>query len=286
MKVTDLSLNEKSSKVPKEFIALAVAVLLLSANYILPAESLRKPIAYAGSPLMKGGVAVGKAIDDSVEAFFSIPYIRSENAVLQITSAELEAENRKLQLLLEENAALRKEIDLGKREDKLLEANVLASDIGVDDSMIIDAGKKDGVEEGDIVRIGSIYIGYIGAVSELTSKVILPNNETSTLEVLLIDNPDLDKGIEQLKEEFSNRDDLANGLALGENSAIKVDNISRNDTVQAGYAVVVNDPEIQELLYIGSVSEVIDDPAAPVKRAKVRPAFVYDNINYLFVVIE
>lgn len=282
----DISLADKSSKVPKDFIAILLAVLLLFSNYILEEATLNKPISYIGFPLMKGGVAVGHAIDDSVEAFFSIPYIRAENAVMQITSAKLEAENNKVRLLLEENSALKKEIALGERKDKLLETSVLASDIGIDDSIIIDVGSKDGVKKGDVVRIGNIYIGYVGAVSELTSKVILPNNEASTLEVLLIDNPALDKDIAQLQLEFSTNEDVASGLAVGRNSAIAIDNISRNDPVQEGFAVIVNDPEIQDLLYIGTVTEVIDDPAATSKQAKVRPVLVYGNLNYLFVVIE
>lgn len=282
----DISLADKSSKVPKDFIAILLAVLLLFSNYILDEATLNKPISYIGFPLMKGGVAVGHAIDDSVEAFFSIPYIRAENAVMQITSAKLEAENNKVRLLLEENSALKKEIALGERKDKLLETSVLASDIGIDDSIIIDVGSKDGVKKGDVVRIGNIYIGYVGAVSELTSKVILPNNEASTLEVLLIDNPALDKDIAQLQLEFSTNEDVASGLAVGRNSAIAIDNISRNDPVQEGFAVIVNDPEIQDLLYIGTVTEVIDDPAATSKQAKVRPVLVYGNLNYLFVVIE
>lgn len=282
----DISLADKSSKVPKDFIAILIAVLLLFSNYLVGEATLNKPISYIGFPLIKGGVAVGHAIDDSVEAFFSIPYIRAENAVMQITSAKLEAENNKVRLLLEENSALKKEIALGERTDKLLETSVLASDIGIDDSIIIDVGSKDGVEKGDVVRIGNIYIGYVGAVSELTSKVILPNNEASTLEVLLIDNPTLDKDIAQLQTEFSTNEDVASGLATGRNSAITIDNISRNDPVQEGFAVIVNDPEIQELLYIGTVTEVIDDPAATSKQAKVRPVLVYGNLNYLFVVIE
>lgn len=286
MKATDLSLVEKSSRIPKDFLLLALAITIVSVNIIFAPEVVPHTISYLGFPFMKSGVFVGQAIDDSVEAFFSIPYIRAQNAVLQIEAAKLEAENSKLQILLEENAALRKEVEVGSREDKLLEAHVLASDIGVNDSLIIDVGSRNGVKKGDVVRIGSIYIGYIGSVSELTSKVILPNNETSSLEVLLLDNPGLGKEIDTLKSEYSNKNDVARGIVVGDNSTVRVENISRNDNVQTGFAVVVNDPKIEQLLFVGTVTEVIDDPAAPTREAKIRPLLMYDNINYLFVTIK
>lgn len=120
------------------------------------------------APVMQGLYQVGFEVNRAVRFVVVLPTAWQENARLTGEVEDLSARLVELERLRKENEALRRQMDVaGTRTQKKILASVLGLyEEGNTIRMIIDQGRGDGVEEGQVVVDGDRLIGQVVAASQ------------------------------------------------------------------------------------------------------------------------
>lgn len=285
-----MEVYRKTRNSSKEIVSCAAALLLLFINLTPANQFLRDSFSFVFTPITFFSSNLAESIENRFDSIKEISSLKNENNQLNMEVARLNSEADLLALLLEENAALRREIGLGDPESNLIEAKVLGVGVGgVDDYVLINKGARDGLNKGDIVRIGNIFVGIVSDLEERSSKVTLPNSNSSFLEVIIVDSSAEGMSISELKQKYNNDSSVSklfSGVAVGSTSGISIENIATDSDIKEGDAVVVNDSRVNDFLYLGEISEIVDDPSASQKNAFVSLPLNYQEINFVFVQIE
>lgn len=248
----------------------AFVLVILNLNVLDPLVS--KSISFLFSPIIYTSSSFGDKVEQNITSLVGFLKLSKENNELKVENSILKAENLSITLLIEENASLRKELDLGNREAALIKAEVMkVNEIGDLDSLTINLGEKDGVKEGDVAKLGNQYIGIVSKVNETTSRIKLPNNSGSFLEVEII------------RKEKDNTKIKGSGVAIGSLYEIIIENILNESDVEIGDPVILVDERIGDLLLLGTIQEVLDDPTATGKKARVKSLIDYRELSYLFI---
>lgn len=145
--------------------------------------------------------------------------------------------------------------------------------------LYINTGSKDGIKEGDVVLVGTVFVGVISSVEHSSSLVTLPTSVSSTYEAVVLP-ADVEK--------VSNLDGYIKSRAVisGSPDGIKIENIGSNADVSDGDKVVIRDQRVNELLVVGSVVSLSKNPAATSKSGFVSPVFDYTNLLTVYVKIQ
>jgi rod shape-determining protein MreC len=287
-----MEIKQKTSNNYGVIIIASIITILLSINLIPFNQSFRKSVALGIGPIIYGSNKIATGVNDTTKSISQISTLRQDNSELMLRLAELESENLETSLLLEENALLQSQLKLGRSDQKLVEAQVLAGAANkARDHLLINKGLRDGIQKGDVVAIGNIYVGTVVSVEEYSSKIALPSSKTSLIEVFITEGSsnDQDSSVDVLKEKYSNGEILSKlfkGVALGQSSGVIVENISTQASIEIGDGVIINDPDVNQFLYLGEISDLVDDPAATQKNAFVKSPFNYDDLSYVFVILR
>ncbi len=236
---------------------------------------VREPFSYIFSPIAINASSVGKSISNWSYALFDASSYIDEFETLKgefftLKSKEFTAMDYEEYLSLKENSSV-------KIPDAqyLLSKSLSFSDRG---EITLDVGKNDGVKEGQVVLIGNVFVGVISSVDESGSLVRLPTNRSSSYEVVV------------LPSSFSENETLpldgyvkSSGVISGVLEGIKIENIGINSEVSDGDLVVIRDERIGQLLVVGHVVGLSNNPAATSKSGFVSPIFDYSNLLTVFV---
>jgi len=187
---------------------------------------------------------------------------------LKIENANLEAQLIATSTLQTEIDTLTEQLNAKKENQELIEAKILSDGLfDSDDYIIISTGSNDGCEIGQTVVLGGAYVGSISEVYNETSKVQLPNDFQTYLQVRI------DHG-----------DKSYNGVAIGTLSGIRVENIVVTAEIENGDAVFITDSKVGDVLVLGKVAEVFGQPNDPSKSAIIDPVINYLDLKYVFVI--
>ena len=118
----------------------------------------------------------------------------------------------------------------------------------------------------------------ISDVSLYSSRVRLPLNPSSSFEVIVLPNTvDLNK---------ENRIDSmvkSTGVVIGKSDNILIENMGINSEVKDGDFVLIRDSRVGDILVLGTLLGVSNNPASTNKSGFVSPIFDYGNILNVYI---
>lgn len=260
---------------------LLLGLIIAGVFLLFDSLSVTKPLRDGTSFLFNPVYVDAKEIAGGTKEYFGtvskIGSFRKEYNELKIATYEKDINNAHYQVLLEENASLKKQVNLGNLEKKYLLSKVLG--IQNISNMQIDKGSNQGVKKGAIVSSGNIFVGIVESVDSEGSLVLLPYSKSSTFEVFVTN-----VGVKEGKI-VEGVPILSKAVLRGGGEDINIENISMSSTVKDGDIVVTMDPRIGQYLIVGQIVNLISNPAATSKSAKVAPLVDYDDLMTIFVEI-
>lgn len=279
-------LKKESRKITREAVLIIFMAGFLIINLAGLARYVSAGIEFITTPFMFSSSRAASSLALTLDSFTEISKLRNENNSLRIDLAQNRAKDGMLSTLIDENLALKKELKLGENEDQIIEAEVLSS-FGKTEagSLLLNKGSAEGVELGDTVRVGNIYLGSISNVTERSSTVMLPTNSGSVLSAFILRADFAGKSLKQISAEISDQDEIL-GVAVGESSGIIIEDISNDAEIEEGYSVVTNDEKVGQYMFLGKILKVIEDPSAVEKQARVQPGIDYSELKYVFIITD
>lgn len=223
--------------------ALGVLLLLLALRLLAPDALLvlTSPFLRAGTHASVGVASAGSVFESKAALEQEIEQLRMENARLTTESQTLAARVSDLTKLL------------GSRTEHgsgILAGIIARPPISPYDVLVVDAGTEEGVESGKLVfGAGGMPVGTVASASGQNARVLLfsaPGRETGAWV----------------------GDTRVPVTLIGKGSGAMVAQVARDAEIIVGAQVYVSGPGA---LPIGSVSEVITDPASPLALLHIRP---------------
>ena len=259
-------------------VGLVVAGIFFLLDTLSAVKPLRDGISFLFNPIYVDGKEVANEVKGYFGTVSKIDEFRKEFNELKVATYEKDINNAHYQVLLEENDSLRKQVTLGNMEKKYLLGKVL--EVENISNMRIDKGEKEGVKKGAVVSVGNMFVGLVKSVDSEGALVVLPYSKSSTFKVFVtkvgVEEGKIVKGVPILSK----------GVVRGGGDDINIENISMNSTVKDGDIVVTMDERIGGYFVLGRIANLVDNPAATSKSAKVAPLMDYDDLMTIFVEIE
>lgn len=265
----------------KEYISLGIAMLCVVLVMLLDSlgnlQFLRNGISFIFEPAVYSSSQAGSGGNRYLQAFIKLSEFRKEYNQLKIDVLEKDVNNSYFAILKEENESLKKQILLGDVSKKYIQAKTVYSENV--DYMNIDVGSQDGVDVGNIVSFGNMYVGQVLKVDRSGSLVRLLSSKESRFEVLITH-----AGVKDGKvTETPNI--LSKAVVVGTADGIRVENISSTAEVKEGDVVLMNDSRVGSHLVIGYLVSISDNPSSTSKSGYVSPIVDYDSLLTVFVKI-
>lgn len=264
-----------------KFLLSVFVVFVIS---VLPLQIFVKSvIGFVAEPISYWTNEISQSTNSSLYSIGEVFSLRESYNALKVEKAKLEAENSTVALLSDENVALKQQLNLGKNDISQLQVEVVSGGVyGQSEYLVINKGRKDGINTGQKAVIGNILVGIVGEVNEASAKVILPFSRNMNLKVKVVTG-----NLEAVKTDdlAAESKDLAyaNGVTKGTINGIVVENIAQTYDVKVGQSVIADDEKIGRYLLIGRVSKVEQKESDPTKKAEVEPLVGYYDLRYLFI---
>ena len=277
------SVNKRKKKLKNKYIYLFVVfvvVIVFGMSYVMKTkkelnifESLIKDTVVL---IQKVFYVPIKGIGDTFDDFFSLQGIQKENKILKsnIEKIEsLEAENIELK---QELNKLKEElnVDYVLTEYDYLNATVISrNSIYWYNTLTIDKGEYNGLEEGMVVINSTGLIGKVVNVSTFSADVkLITTNDTNNKISVVVTN-----GTNKLTG-------LINSYNYNE-GYLKVEGISNTETVNVGDYVYTSGlgGVFPSGILIGKVESIVTDEYDLSKIINVRPSAHFDDINYVTI---
>ena len=186
--------------VKKKLIIIVIAILsiLIIASVTSKNDSsfnvVRNIISVPLAPFQKAIAFITDKFEDTIEYFGDIKNAREENIILRDRVRELENQNKKLNIYIEENRLLKQIVDF---KDQYVEYDYLGSTIISKDPgnwfyvFTIDRGIKDKVTQNSPVITGDGLVGRVTMTELLSSKVTTIIDIESSISARLVKSRDL-----------------------------------------------------------------------------------------------
>lgn len=259
------------------YLFFCIILVLIGQSFL--GDSIKYPFSYVFNPIYVFGSDAGKVVWDWKNALVDASSYIEEYNQMKEDIARLKIENSEKLLDYEEYIALKQHASLLISENRYVEAKIL--NYKESGEIIINKGKESGIQKGDTVVLGRVFLGVVSDVGQKSSSVRLPFNSSSSFEVVVVPSTiDLNK---------ENRIDSlikSTGVVIGSVDNIKIENMGINSTVLDGDFVLLRDQRIGEILVLGTLIGVSKNPASTNKNGYVSPIFDYANVLTVFVRIE
>lgn len=250
-----------------------LSILLLFLNSVGWLNGTKSGVSYILGPVYTTSSNLAIGIREFFTTVVNISEFREEYNEMKIEIAEHEISNMSYQVLLDENADLKTQLNLANKEYKYIQSKVL--DHIETDYMIVNKGSKDGVKKGNVLVLGEAFLGVTIEVGQYTSKVRLPISKSNFLEAYIISsNQETEQRI------------LSKAVVSGSSDGIRIENIGMNSGVKNGDIVIVNDSKVGENLVLGTVVGLSEDPATTTRTGYVSPAVDYYDLINVFIRTE
>ncbi|MFC1756055.1 rod shape-determining protein MreC [Patescibacteria group bacterium] len=252
----------------------AILILILGLLDIL--NPLRSVFQNFTTPVQYGLRRGAINLKETYKLFGNLNDIRIENLNLLKEKQELEGIIVNLKTAEEENKLLRNQLELKNQDffDKdLLLALVMGNPNDVTGtSMVLDKGKRQGVQVGDNVVVGNFLVGIITKASE----------ERSIMNLVI--SPDVSMTVINV-EPISKAEGIARGN-LG--TSIEVTRLLPGEIVEKGDVFVTSgkDGKFLPELVVGQVSDVVFESAEPLKSANLMPMVDFSRLDKVFIILN
>ncbi|NMC09139.1 rod shape-determining protein MreC [Candidatus Microgenomates bacterium] len=256
-------------------IGILFSLVFLLGDNVGAFSFLRKGISYISQPIYYSANTLSREISSYTKAIVELDEFKKNYEELSLKLYEKDVENSYYAMLLEENESLRKQISFGNKDTKYVLAKTLY-DSSVD-SLRVDQGRASGIEIGDVVTVGNVYIGIVSECDEKGSLIKLANSKNSSLEVTLVE------GDWQNVTKSKDLGVLSKAVVTGSAEGIKIENISNSANIQNGSLVVVNDSRVGKNLVLGYLVDISTNPAEISRTGFVSPIVDYDKLITVFV---
>lgn len=266
-------------KSEKYFFPLVILLALISVgiNYLPFKQSIINALDLGSQPIGEIAYTSSKGVSDFFGVFQEVKTLKTDYYNLLEEHLRLEADSGMISLLKEENLALKKQLDFKNVEDSYLKAEILTNaSSSENETVLINQGSAEGVQEGDIAVVGNIYVGVVTEVNNHSSKIRLPMSRASFIKVIIA------------KPEATDLLDtkILNGVAVGYSNVIRIENIETTGDLEEGYSVIIKDPKIPKMLLLGKVFAIEDDPTASSRSVEVLPPIDYQYLKYVYILLS
>jgi rod shape-determining protein MreC len=257
----------QNRRVKKKYLAIilsGLAVLFLFFYFLggFPPPFVEKGFFFMSQPLVSLKSKVLDVFERNIVLFLSKKELQAENIFLKQRVSELEATGELSKFFEEENLEIKESFSYDKRRGLMISSILLRPGYGIYNSLIIDSGSDEGVENGmSAIAFGNVFLGYVFETTSSTGKVKLisfPGEETNVF----------------VGNKISA---IAVGLG-GENLEIV---LPHNVDVRKGDIITTLDTNP---LYLGTVSEIKRDLADPFQRIIFRLPVNIQELRYVFLV--
>lgn len=256
-------------------ISAGIIILFVVLNFIIPRKYLLDPFRNfvfkfsmpITSIFYKGGTKTG--------GFFyrikEIKRLSDEKSELEKKNAELVLLNSKLTGVQKENEVLRSQ--LGLKSELKNEEFVAAEIIGrgptnANSSLIINKGKKEGLEAGMPVVLGGVLLGKLTEAGDDFSRVTLIIDESSVVNAI----------VEETR---------APGIIKGEvGFNLKIDSVPQELPLKPGQRIITSGlgGTMPKGLIIGEVAEILSPESEIFQTARIKPAADFNHLEIVFII--
>ena len=270
--------EKKSSYLKLLLLCGAILAFILIITFIISSDSKQKfsgPKKFIfdavgfGQQLATSGT--GK-ITDFFSSYVDLRHVREENRELREELAKFKAINNQYLEAVATNVRL---ANLLKLKESLPPPTLTAQIVGRDHTMwfktvIIDCGSSDGIQPGMPVVMVEGIVGQIINVSPHFAKVLLANDPTSAIDVLIQKN-------------------RIHGIIKGKGTeGYQLQYILKNSDVEEGYPIVTSglDGVFPKGLPVGTVSSVARNKRGMFQKIKIKPAVDFSELEYLIIIMR
>ena len=159
--------NRRGLSTPRKFLAIGLAVFFLLA-LVLQDFSFKfaiRPFFYAMEPLLETKKDLKNWWEGKRAGFAEKKNILAENRALTEKAAEMKISLSLLEIFEKENAELKAAFSAEERKNYIFGSVISRPPFTPYDLLIIDAGAKDGVEEGmQVLAFGKVLLSYVADV--------------------------------------------------------------------------------------------------------------------------
>lgn len=269
--------NQKKNSIV--FLFLFGFIFLLS-DVLGQIQFVRNSIDYIFAPIVLSASKYSNRTKESLAFFSSYSQAESTIAALKNKISQLESQNIGYTTLYDKYNSLLTHQKTSSGKYSYIEAGIYSSDGNY--GYILDKGSRDGVEVGNIVVVGNVYIGEIIKVDLKTALIRRPQDVGSSLPVVIVK----DKQILKIQTGELNKeiDKNLKAVAVGRNEQVLIENIPNNGFVKNGDIVLVSNPNFGGLLVLGKIDQLLTDSAASVLTSKVITALDIYSIKFVYVI--
>ena len=224
-------------------------------------------------PVQNGLTYLKNKISGNSTFFTDINNLKNENKELKDKNSELEQSLRELENIKSENETLKEYLNLTEKygEYKTIPGYVINKDISnYSKTIIINIGKKDGVEKNMTVIADEGLVGHVVSVTDSTAKVRTIIDTSSSISSIM----------------STNKDSIVCKGTLDSNSEIKAMYIATDANIVQGDSVETSGLGgiYPKGIHIGTVKNIISTKNITDRYAMIETAVNFNKLNTVLVI--
>ncbi len=267
-------------KLPKKIYlvigtVLCASLLLLSIKAEGAVNPLKNSLSFAATPMQSQVTKTGNWFIDNISFLSNISNVKRENDELRARVAQLDAKVSQMEKDQTELKRLRELLDLSEeyKEYPTVGANVIGKGPGNwFDTIVIDKGKKDGIEEGMNVLAGDGLVGIVIEAQSKSSKIMSIISDSSNVSAMSLETGDICM-VNGSKETI-------------EEGYIGIEDIDKEAKVKDGEKIITSNISSKYLpgLTIGTIRDIKLSDSKLAKTAKLEPAADFKHLQEVLII--
>ena len=254
-------------------LILLIILVIISNIQVDKMNSIENIFSAIINPIQNGITYLKNKIAGNDSFFTQVNELKAENKELLQKNSELEQSLRELEIIKAENATLKEYVDLKDKyqEYETVPAYVINKDIGnYTNTVIINAGKNDGIDVDMTVISEKGLVGQIVSVTDTTAKV-------QTL---------VDSGTAVSATIKTTGDNMLLRGTLNDNTTLIASYIPTSATLLAGDTIETSGLGgiYPKGILIGTIKEVVNTQNITDRYAKVETAVDFNKLNTVLVI--
>lgn len=231
------------------------------------------------SPVISITSSTVNTVGDGIETVLNIPSLIRQNELLNEENLALKDENLMLNDIISRSDYLRNEYELINSTDfNVVKANIIGKSAEINDKYLLDKGSLNGISSGDTVIVG-IQSSENVIVEGLVGKVEEAGDNWSKISLIIEENNNI--SFTNVRTQEGGIINLTDGTTLDGYMFNSQSDIIADDRVYTSGLGEVYSPRI----YIGRVSNVINDDENLQKNITVVPAVDFDKLSSVLVIL-
>lgn len=231
------------------------------------------------SPVISITSSTVNTVGDGIETVLNIPSLIRQNDLLNEENLALKDENLMLNDIISRSDYLRNEYELINSTDfNVVKANIIGKSAEINDKYLLDKGSLNGISSGDTVIVG-IQSSENVIVEGLVGKVEEAGDNWSKISLIIEENNNI--SFTNVRTQEGGIINLTDGTTLDGYMFNSQSDIIADDRVYTSGLGEVYSPRI----YIGRVSNVINDDENLQKNITVVPAVDFDKLSSVLVIL-